>query len=388
MTPLAWRGVPKHLLEHRKWKPTAVKGITDPDEVFDVDSVLPFLGTKDEDNALLQGWGSGMFGEINAAHPTADAKKVGDRFVALIESLPEHPDPPEIYRALGFYTKQQEQDFLASLGKPGSVYKQTRPITAWTAENPLAPGATPANNIALDLAASFGDNTVILTVKKPKATRDISYLYGSTKPGGELVYTRGTELVVDSIVKRPDGKTVVTMKHVEKTAVVPPPTPKPLPTPVPQPKPATTTPAVAPRIGMPGKGATRRVWELGDELHAQLGRVPTRGEIIAAGQKEGLNAATISTQYAKWKNAPLDSAAPTKTAVAPKPVTPVTVTKDLTKRNLTGLTTAEKEEAWKLLDKQIENALTGGITRTVAQIEKEMEAVRAKYPEYGDDRRQ
>lgn len=221
--PPEWQNVPVNLLEHGKWKPTAIKGIKEAHQVDTVDAVLPFLGTYDQDNALLQAWGTGAFSEINAANPTPAAKQVGKAFVGLIDALPDHPAPPEIYRALGFHTPADAKAFLASLGKPGSVYTQEKPITAWTAENPLAKGATPMNNIALDLAASFGDETVILHVKTATGAKDISYLYGTdTTPGGELLYTQGTKFKIETITKQKDGKTVVVMSPITTAAVAAP----------------------------------------------------------------------------------------------------------------------------------------------------------------------
>jgi len=154
------------------------------------------------------------------------------------------------------------------------------------------------------------------------ANSDDFYRRWGFKEGGLYNGKRSFSLSRDSL----DSAEADLHKYLTGQSVAPKPQPKPLPQPAPLPKPLPTpTPAPKPapvptggRQGMPGKGATRRVWELGDELQAKLGRIPTRGEIISAGQKEGLNSATISTQYAKWKNAPTGGTT-TKPVVAPKP---------------------------------------------------------------------
>lgn len=110
-----------------------------------------------------------------------------------------------------------------------------------------------------------------------------------------------------------------------------PPAPKPAPAPAPKPVPVVT----GTRQGMPNKGATRQVWQIADSLHADLGREPTRGELLAATKAAGLNDATASTQFAKWRKAPLDGAAPApKTVATPAPAkkAPARSWTDLNKR--------------------------------------------------------
>jgi hypothetical protein len=46
---------------------------------------------------------------------------------------------------------------------------------------------------------------------------------------------------------------------------------------------------------------TGLVWELADELKAQLARLPTSKEVMAVCEKEGLKAGTVSVQYGKWR---------------------------------------------------------------------------------------
>lgn len=55
-------------------------------------------------------------------------------------------------------------------------------------------------------------------------------------------------------------------------------------------------------VTRPGPGTvTGRVWSIADDLLAALGRPPARREVIAKGTAEGINRATLSTQYAHWK---------------------------------------------------------------------------------------
>lgn len=46
---------------------------------------------------------------------------------------------------------------------------------------------------------------------------------------------------------------------------------------------------------------TGRVWEIADELSAQQGSPAPRGDVMKAGEAEGLNPATIATQYGRWR---------------------------------------------------------------------------------------
>lgn len=54
--------------------------------------------------------------------------------------------------------------------------------------------------------------------------------------------------------------------------------------------------------GRPKAGtATGTVWETADALQAQAGEPPERAVVIEACVKKGINAATASTQYGKWR---------------------------------------------------------------------------------------
>jgi hypothetical protein len=46
---------------------------------------------------------------------------------------------------------------------------------------------------------------------------------------------------------------------------------------------------------------TGRVWNLVDELQAALGKLPARSEVIGKGLAQGINEATLSTQYGRWR---------------------------------------------------------------------------------------
>ena len=50
-------------------------------------------------------------------------------------------------------------------------------------------------------------------------------------------------------------------------------------------------------------GATGRVWEVADQMFAQVSGMPDRKMVIAAGEAAGINSATASTQFSKWKKA-------------------------------------------------------------------------------------
>jgi len=46
---------------------------------------------------------------------------------------------------------------------------------------------------------------------------------------------------------------------------------------------------------------TGRVWEISDELSEGSGGPAARKDVMAAGEAEGLNTATIATQYGRWR---------------------------------------------------------------------------------------
>lgn len=68
---------------------------------------------------------------------------------------------------------------------------------------------------------------------------------------------------------------------------------------------ARRSPSALPRqndVTRPTAGTiTGRVWELADALHEALGRPPSRREVMAKGATEGINEATLSTQYGHWR---------------------------------------------------------------------------------------
>lgn len=54
----------------------------------------------------------------------------------------------------------------------------------------------------------------------------------------------------------------------------------------------------------PSKGVTKNIWDIADKLSAELNRPPTREEVIIActSPEHGINFATASTQYARWRH--------------------------------------------------------------------------------------
>lgn len=52
----------------------------------------------------------------------------------------------------------------------------------------------------------------------------------------------------------------------------------------------------------PGSGATRRVWDLADQITRDKGRLAKRKEVIDRFVSEGGNPNTASTQYQHWKS--------------------------------------------------------------------------------------
>ena len=91
----------------------------------------------------------------------------------------------------------------------------------------------------------------------------------------------------------------------------------------------TATPAPAPAAERPKlptpNGVTRpspetapgTVWTITDQLGAEQGKFPTRADVMAAGKAQGLNEATIATQYGRYrKYLGLGKAAPAATTAA------------------------------------------------------------------------
>jgi hypothetical protein len=70
---------------------------------------------------------------------------------------------------------------------------------------------------------------------------------------------------------------------------------------------AEAKPAAAPKIKAhgvtrPAAGTkTGRVWEISDELSKAAGKPIPRKDVMEKGEKEGINPATIATQYGKWR---------------------------------------------------------------------------------------
>lgn len=54
-------------------------------------------------------------------------------------------------------------------------------------------------------------------------------------------------------------------------------------------------------VTRPSTGATRRVWEIADEISAKQKRPAERAEVTEVAEKEGLVKGTIHTQFGRWR---------------------------------------------------------------------------------------
>ncbi|WP_217468729.1 hypothetical protein, partial [Staphylococcus aureus] len=54
-------------------------------------------------------------------------------------------------------------------------------------------------------------------------------------------------------------------------------------------------------VSRPSSGATRRVWEIADEISGKTGEPATRAAVTEVAEKEGLVLGTIHTQYGRWR---------------------------------------------------------------------------------------
>jgi hypothetical protein len=54
-------------------------------------------------------------------------------------------------------------------------------------------------------------------------------------------------------------------------------------------------------VTRPGGGQTGKVWEISDRLSAEAGAPIARKAVIEEGTRQGINAATIATQYGRWR---------------------------------------------------------------------------------------
>lgn len=73
------------------------------------------------------------------------------------------------------------------------------------------------------------------------------------------------------------------------------------------PAPAVAAPAATPKIVAHGvtrpatATKTGRVWAIADELSKAAGKPIPRKDVMDKGSSEGINTATIATQYGKWR---------------------------------------------------------------------------------------
>lgn len=177
-------------------------------DIQELGEITPFL--KDSvlaGPAALHAFTAGAFSEINADPDNAASKAL----LGYIDKLPVAADK-KIHRVLGFEDTAAAAAFVADLAPGGNPSTQQRTLSSWTANDPTAKGQTPMNNIALDLASSFGDHRVFLSIDGQKTGKDISFAYskaGAANPGGEIVLAKGTKLDVVSISHKGDDTHVV-----------------------------------------------------------------------------------------------------------------------------------------------------------------------------------
>lgn len=79
-------------------------------------------------------------------------------------------------------------------------------------------------------------------------------------------------------------------------------------------------------ITRPGGGQTGKVWDIADAISAEQKRPALRKEVMEKGKADGVNPATIATQYGRWRKffglgkeakAAEPTAAPAEGAAAP-----------------------------------------------------------------------
>lgn len=148
---------------------------------------------------------AGGFTEMNANADSPASKK----FKQFLDKLPDDTRHKSIYRVLGFDTPEAQSAYMASIAAP---HGQPKAFSSWTAFDPTAKGATPMNNIGLDVASQFGDNLVILKYENPTGAKNLSFAYGDVTDGKtELVLQKGHRFETKSVSKDANGRTVVTV---------------------------------------------------------------------------------------------------------------------------------------------------------------------------------
>jgi predicted DNA-binding WGR domain protein len=188
-----------------EWKAFASKHFGDVHEHADVS---PFLGDKAQAGpAALSAFSNGAFSEING-NPDDPVSKVLLNYVA---KLPD-TNAKKLHRVLAFESGAKAAQFVDSMTSGGDPSVQKRTLSSWTENDPTAPGQTPMNNIALDLASQFGDHRVFLQLDGKSSGKDISFAYskdGGGKSGTEVVLAAGVKLDVVSVKKLGDDTHVL-----------------------------------------------------------------------------------------------------------------------------------------------------------------------------------
>lgn len=140
--------------------------------------------------------------------------------------------------------------------------------------------------------------------------------------------------------------------------------------------------------GRPGvTTSTGKVWQVGDELYAKLGRFPTRQEMLAAAEAHGINPSTVSVQFGKWKNA-YGQALGGGTPITPPVVAlPTKIEKAITVlKEKTVTVTGSKEAIFEALQKDLTSLIDeNGIEKSwddlspLQKAQKELASITKKY---------
>lgn len=160
-------------------------------DVSMVEDFPAFASTPEAGNAALAIYAKGGFAEINADPSAPVATALLDKLATLPEAA-----PPKMHRVLAFESVDAYSAFLDKLDAAGG-YIQEKTLSSWTDVDPSAPGQTPVNNLALDVASQFGKHQVFLTVKNPVGAKDISFIYEGEQT--EYVLPAGTKYTVKDV---------------------------------------------------------------------------------------------------------------------------------------------------------------------------------------------
>lgn len=126
----------------------------------------------------------------------------------LVDKLPD-AKPKTMYRVLGFANPEAKQSYIDSIAGP---HGQPKAFSSWTENDPTKAGIKPVENIGLDVAAQFGEHSVILKYDNPQGAKDISFAYGKSVKGGvELLLRKGHQMETKAVSTDANGRTVITV---------------------------------------------------------------------------------------------------------------------------------------------------------------------------------